>query len=52
MVLVCELLLQLGALLVHEQSRLVPEQWRQMNRTRILALGDDMVEIWIQSVAS
>lgn len=40
MVLVCELLLQLGALLVHEQSRLVPEQWRQMNRTRILALGD------------
>lgn len=39
-VLVGELALQLGALWVHGQSRLVPEQWRQMNRTRVLALGD------------
>lgn len=40
LVLVCELLLQLGALFVHGQSRLMPEQWRLVNRTRVLALGD------------
>ncbi len=40
LVLVCELLLQLGALLAQGQSRLVPEQWRLVNRTRVLALGD------------
>lgn len=40
LVLACELLLQLGSLWVHGQSRLVPEQWRLATRTRVLALGD------------
>jgi lysophospholipase L1-like esterase len=39
LVLACELLLQLGALFVHGQSRLIPAQWLTGN-TRVLALGD------------
>lgn len=39
LVLACELLLQLGALFVQGQSRLVPAQWITGN-TRVLALGD------------
>lgn len=39
LLLACELLLQLGALVVHGQSRLVPAQWLTGN-TRVLALGD------------
>lgn len=35
----CELLLQLGAWVVRDQSRFTPEQWLTKN-TRILALGD------------